>query len=88
MVKFQLLGRVQITLDEQPVAGFASEKEMLLLCYLLLNPGEQSRPQLAGLLWGEMSEEWAQANLRTAVYNLRQLLPNNAIEANRKTGYG
>jgi predicted ATPase/DNA-binding SARP family transcriptional activator len=84
MLKFSLLGRVQITLDDQPVTGFASEKELLLLCYLLLNPGEQSRPQLAGLLWGEMSEERARANLSTAVYNLRQLLPT-AIEANRKT---
>ncbi|MFO7539792.1 MAG: tetratricopeptide repeat protein [Chloroflexota bacterium] len=84
MLKFHLLGRVQITLDEQAVTGFASEKELLLLCYLLLNPGQRSRPQLAGLLWGEMSEERARANLSTAVYNLRQLLPN-AIEATRKT---
>jgi predicted ATPase/DNA-binding SARP family transcriptional activator len=84
MLKFNLLGRPQISLNGQPVADFASEKELLLLCYLLLNPGEQSRPQLAGLLWGEMSEERARANLSTAVYNLRQLLPN-AIEANRKT---
>ena len=84
MLKFSLLGRVQITLDDQPVIGFASEKELLLLCYLLLNPGAHSRSQLAGLLWGEMSEARARANLSTAVYNLRQLLPN-VIEANRKT---
>lgn len=84
MLKFHLLGRPQLTLDDQPVTGFASEKELLLLCYLLLNPGEQSRPQLAGLLWGEMSEERARANLSTAVYNIRQLLPH-AIETNRKT---
>ena len=84
MLKFSLLGRPQVTLNGQPVTGFASEKELILLCYLLLNPGEQSRPQLAGLLWGEMSEERARANLSTAVYNLRQLLPN-AITANRKT---
>lgn len=84
MLKFSLLGRVQITLDDQPVTGFASEKELLLLCYLLLNPGAHSRSQLAGLLWGEMSEARARANLSTAVYNLRQLLPNT-IEATRKT---
>jgi predicted ATPase/DNA-binding SARP family transcriptional activator len=84
MLTFHLLGRPQVTLNGQPVTGFASEKELILLCYLLLNPGEQSRPQLAGLLWGEMSEERARANLSTAVYNLRQLLPN-AIEATRKT---
>ena len=84
MLKFSLLGRVQITLDQQAVTGFASEKELLLLCYLLLNPGQHSRPQLAGLLWGEMSEARARANLSTAVYNLRQLLPH-AIEASRKT---
>jgi predicted ATPase/DNA-binding SARP family transcriptional activator/Tfp pilus assembly protein PilF len=84
MLKFSLLGRVQITLDDQPVTGFASEKELLLLCYLACNPGEHSRTQLAGLLWGEMSEKRARANLSTAVYNIRQLLPN-AIDANRKT---
>jgi DNA-binding SARP family transcriptional activator len=52
MLKFNLLGRPQISLNDQPVTGFASEKELLLLCYLLLNPGEQSRPQLAGLCCG------------------------------------
>jgi hypothetical protein len=75
MLKFYLLGRPFITLDEQPVTAFASEKELLLLCYLLANPGEHSRPQLAGMLWGEMTEERARANLSTAVYNLRQLFP-------------
>jgi DNA-binding SARP family transcriptional activator len=65
MLKFSLLGRVEIMLDDQPVTGFASEKELLLLCYLLLNPGQHRRSQLAGLLWGEMSE--ARANLSTAV---------------------
>jgi len=84
MLKFSLLGRVQITLDDEPVTDFASEKELLLLCYLACNPGAHSRPQLAGLLWGEMSEERARANLSTAIYNLRQLFPN-AIDANRKT---
>ncbi|MCL4263757.1 MAG: tetratricopeptide repeat protein [Anaerolineae bacterium] len=71
-------------MDDQSVTGFASEKELLLLCYLLLSPGEHSRPQLAGLLWGEMREERARANLSTAVYNLRQIFPN-AIDADRKT---
>ncbi|HRQ41548.1 MAG TPA: BTAD domain-containing putative transcriptional regulator [Chloroflexota bacterium] len=84
MLKFHLLGRPQINLGDQPVTDFASEKELLLLCYLACNPGEYSRPQLAGLLWGEMREERARANLSTAVYNLHQLLPT-AIQVTRKT---
>ncbi|MFZ0546569.1 MAG: tetratricopeptide repeat protein [Candidatus Promineifilaceae bacterium] len=84
MLKFHLLGRPQVILDDTPVTDFASEKELLLLCYLACNPGEHGRTQLAGLLWSEMSDERARANLSTAIYNLRQLLPD-AIEATRKT---
>ena len=84
MLKFHLLGRPQITLNDQPVIDFASEKELLLFCYLACHPGEHSRSQLAGLLWSEMSEERARANLSTAVYNLRQLCPD-ALEVTRKT---
>jgi predicted ATPase/DNA-binding SARP family transcriptional activator len=84
MIKFHLLGHAQITLDDHPITDFASEKEQLLLCYLACNPGEHSRSKMAGLLWSEMSEERARANLSTAVYNLRQLVPD-AIKATRKT---
>lgn len=84
MLKFHLLGHPHITHDDQPVTDFASEKEMLLFCYLACHPGEHSRSQLAGLLWSEMSEERARANLSTAIYNLRQLCPA-ALDVTRKT---
>ncbi len=84
MLKFHLLGHPQITHDDQPITDFASEKELLLFCYLACHPGEHSRSQLAGLLWSEMSEERARANLSTAIYNLRQLFPD-ALEVTRKT---
>ncbi|HSD57658.1 MAG TPA: BTAD domain-containing putative transcriptional regulator, partial [Methanotrichaceae archaeon] len=62
-------------LGEEPIAGFVSDKVVALLCYLALNEGSHSRDALAGLLWGEMPEERARANLRMALYNLQQLLP-------------
>ncbi len=84
MIKFHLLGQPTITFNNQPITDFASEKELLLLCYLACNSGEHGRSQLAGMLWGEMSEERARANLSTAIYNLRKRLPD-ALKITRKT---
>ena len=76
MLKLLLFGRPTITLQDQAVTDFVSEKALALLCYLVVRRGGHARKTLAGLLWGEMPEERALANLRTALYNLQQLIPS------------
>ena len=71
----RLLGALQVTLDGTPLTGFESDKERLLLAYLV----EESqlphrREKLAGLLWPERPESAARSNLRRVLSNLRRLL--------------
>ncbi len=57
------------------VEGFISNKVRALFCYLVMNPHPHTRETLAGLLWGDMPENEARANLRKALSNLRKLFP-------------
>lgn len=51
-----------------------SNAQRMLGC-LVLNGNGQRRDVLAGRLWSGLSQERAQANLRTAVWRIRQTLP-------------
>src|SRR5690242_7579656 len=73
-LELTLLGRVQITWDGTPVVGFISHKVQALLCYLAITGRSHSREELASLFWGEMPDAEARANLRGALFNLRQLV--------------
>jgi len=70
----RLLGGLQITLDETPLTEFISTKVPALLAYLAVTGRPHSRPALSGFLWGDTPERNAAKSLRTALYNLRQLL--------------
>ena len=48
-----------------------SAKALALLTYLALESGLHSREELAGLLWGESSDDEARASLRQALKHLR-----------------
>ncbi|GIV96693.1 MAG: transcriptional activator [Herpetosiphonaceae bacterium] len=78
-LRLALLGGFRASLDGAPLGGFVSSKVQALLCYLAVTGRPHSRDALAGLLWGEMQEEAASANLRVALSNLRRLLPNYLI---------
>ena len=71
----RLLGTFQAELDGRQVDGFSSVKVRALLAYLIM---ERERPhgrdELCGLLWPDEPQEVAQANLRQALANLRQVL--------------
>jgi predicted ATPase/DNA-binding SARP family transcriptional activator/uncharacterized protein HemY len=81
-LKLHLLGRPLIELGGETVDGFVSEKALALLAYLAMQRGSLARERLAGLFWGDMPGERARANLRMAVYNLQQLLPER-LQATR-----
>ncbi len=75
MLRFHLLGGLQISLDDEPVTGFVSSKVQALLCYIAINRGQTHlRSSLAVLFWGDMPDEDAATNLRQAIANLKRLL--------------
>lgn len=57
-------------------------KALALLVFLALEPGPHSREELAGLLWGESSDEEARASLRQSVKHLRSQL-GEVLRTNR-----
>ncbi len=83
-LKIQLFGAPQVYLGETPVDGFISNKVRALFYYLTLTQQPHTRDALAGLLWGEMPNSEARANLRKALSNLRKLFPD-AFRIDRQT---
>jgi DNA-binding SARP family transcriptional activator len=69
-----LLGTPRAFRDGAPLTGFVSSKAQALLFYLAMTARPHSRQALAALLWGEMPEPDARANLRVALFNLRRLV--------------
>jgi DNA-binding SARP family transcriptional activator len=72
-LSIRLLGPFDVTLDGEPVTGFASDKVRALLAYLAMTPDRAHRREaLAGLLWPNYPERSARASLRNALGNLRR----------------
>jgi DNA-binding SARP family transcriptional activator/predicted ATPase/predicted negative regulator of RcsB-dependent stress response len=78
------LGRLDISYAGEPLpAERVSAKGQALLVYLALTRQPASRSALAGLLWGDMTEEAARANLRATLSKLRRLLPESVLYISR-----
>src|SRR3954466_15573671 len=70
-----VLGPLRITLDGQPVTGFAYHKVRALLAYLAVEADSpHHRDALVGLLWPELPDTAARTNLRQALANLRETI--------------
>jgi predicted ATPase/DNA-binding SARP family transcriptional activator len=72
-----LLGSPVITLDGAPAEGFATQKARALLFYLTTESHHTQphpRETLVGLLWPDMPDAAARANLRQALSNLREAI--------------
>ena len=65
-----LLGAPSVTIDNQPITNFVSNKARALFYYLAAHPIEHERAKLATFLWGGNPK--AKRNLRDVIYNLRQ----------------
>ena len=75
MLSLRLLGPFQAWLDEVPLTQFESNKVRALLAFLGTEWGQvQQRSHLAALLWPNLPEAKALANLRHALANLRRML--------------
>src|SRR5688500_7601276 len=92
-LRLELFGGARITRNGTPLAGFVSSKVQALLCYLAVTGRAHSRAELAGLLWGEMDDAGAAANLRKALSNLHRLIPahmtisRHEVAFNRQAAY-
>ncbi|MBV7333699.1 AAA family ATPase [Chloroflexi bacterium TSY] len=71
---FNLFGKFEISVDAAPVTDFHSDKARALLAYLVLEPNKHMRQELAALLWPEIGDQYARANLRNTLHRLRQTL--------------
>lgn len=80
-LSLSLLGPFQVTLDEQPVTGFKSNKVRALLAYLAVEADKpHPREALAGLLWPDWPDRDALSNLRYALSNLRRAIGDRRAE--------
>ena len=70
-----MLGAAELAVDGRPLLGLASAKATALLVYLAVTGTAHSRSALAGLLWSDLPEATARANLRLALTKLRRALP-------------
>lgn len=74
-LSIRLFGSFEVTLDGEPVTGFASDKVRALLAYLVAESDRPHRREaLAGLLWPDYPEPSARASLRRALTNLRDVI--------------
>jgi predicted ATPase/DNA-binding SARP family transcriptional activator len=74
-----LLGPFQVTLAEEPITRFESNKVRALLAYLAVEAEQPHRREvLAALLWPEWPERAARAYLRNALSDLRQAIADHS----------
>ena len=82
-LRVRALGRVELAMDGRPLVELASAKATALLVYLAMTRTAQARTALAGLLWSDLPEATARANLRLALTKLRRALPG-LLDADRQ----
>jgi DNA-binding SARP family transcriptional activator len=80
-LSLSFLGSVQATLNGEALAGFRYDKVLALLAFLAV---EEDRPHrresLVGLLWPDLPEEAAKANLRQALATLRSVIGDRSAD--------
>ena len=82
-LRVRVLGGTELTLDARQPVELASAKATALLVYLAVTGAGHSRSALAGLLWSDLPEQAARANLRMILTKLRRALPEQ-LEVTRE----
>ncbi len=78
-LSIHLLGPFHVTLNEEPVTEFESNKVRALLAYLAVEASRpHSRDELTGLLWPNQPDRTARRNLSQALFNLRCAIRDDA----------
>jgi DNA-binding SARP family transcriptional activator len=84
-LQLAVLGKPHITYKDQVFKpDLISAKGQALLIFLAVTGRSHSRTALAGLLWGDMPEETARANLRLTLSKLRKFVPEEILQADRR----
>ncbi|WP_238015280.1 BTAD domain-containing putative transcriptional regulator [Dactylosporangium sp. AC04546] len=83
-LRIRVLGRAELTVDGRPLAELASVKAAALLCFLAVTGTAHPRTALAGLLWSDLPEPAARANLRLVLTKLRRVVPGR-LRISRQT---
>ncbi|MBN1667447.1 MAG: hypothetical protein JW862_10170, partial [Anaerolineales bacterium] len=78
------LGPLRIELNGRPLET-SRHKALALLVYLAMRPVKQSREALSALLWPDYQQEKAYAYLRRTLWELKSLLGEGWLEADRET---
>ena len=85
MLEIRILGQFDVRLDGKPVE-MRSQPLRLLLAYLALNAGQSiPREKIAGMLWPDTPDSAARKNLRNYVWQLRRLIGDRYLAADRNT---
>ncbi|WSG36091.1 hypothetical protein OHA72_32335 [Dactylosporangium sp. NBC_01737] len=79
-----VLGRADLALGGHPLVDLASAKAAALLIYLAVTGTGHTRSALAGLLWSDLPEATARANLRLVLTKLRRAVPGQ-LDVTRRT---
>jgi len=82
-LRVRVLGGTELTLDARQPVELASAKATALLVYLAVTGAAHSRSALAGLLWSDLPEQAARANLRLVLTKVRRALPEQ-LEVTRE----
>ena len=77
-LRVRVFGGTELTLDARQPVELASAKATALLVYLAVTGAAHSRSALAGLLWSDLPEQAARANLRLVLTKLRRVLPSSS----------
>lgn len=79
-LKIFLLGDFRIEWNGVPLGQFPTRKARSLFVYLLPHRHRvNTRAHIAGILWGEFSEDRALRNLSTTLWRIRQLIPDDDL---------
>jgi len=82
-LRVRVLGGAELAMSGHPLVELASAKATALLVYLAVTGTGHSRSALAGLLWSDLPEATARANLRLVLTKLRRVLPEH-LEVTRQ----
>ena len=82
-IQTELFGSITFRLNGEHVTDFRTRKAEAMMIYLVCNSGNHEREFLANLLWGELPQERAMANVRLTLNNLRNIF-GEVFEANRQ----
>lgn len=85
-LQIKFFGKPQILLDGERLQSLVSKKAQAALFYLVAVNRTVSRSHLAGLLWSDMGETAARANLRVVISKLKSDLESFLIINRREIG--